>query len=462
VTPFWLAAVTVLLTGCDARSLGVDTEAGVFHRRDKVTQPHTVDSARKVYAMPLQVQTPSYVAPWGDGTRSSHIATPRKALSAISSVATFERWNAALDPWATTKRGIGSPVFVLVDLESTHVVLCHMGDHVTNFSGGTVSASADGEVLRAVFGRPVGVMLWREGIFFDGSGVTHALSTAHLEVSREARIGHASAMRFADNRLTAVRQLPPVPHPHGGKPLRPKELAVTVHAFHRTDAEDRADLHASDSLEGVEGLGAIAEDGAVALVTTDGRFVAYNGEPSPAGSDALRISDKSLGYVPYDISFSGDEIAIIEAGGTSSPVAAYRWEDDLAYAFPSLGVGWSTRLHVLDRHGRETSHVDVGFEALMPPILAGSGRTYVAGMGLAAIDGGRIAWIHRSKSIVRATAFQDGELAVTTGAHLQLVGRDGVIRQEFSTPGETIETPPAIGPDGAVWFATGKALYVAR
>lgn len=46
---------------------------------------------------------------------------------------------------------------------------------------------------------------------------------------------------------------------------------------------------------------------------------------------------------------------------------------------------------------------------------------------------------------------------------LRFVSRDGAIRQSFHTAdGDMITTPPAIGPDGTIWVATSKALYVAR
>lgn len=92
----------------------------------------------------------------------------------------------------------------------------------------------------------------------------------------------------------------------------------------------------------------------------------------------------------------------------------------------------------------------------------GSGRIYLLGNGFAAIENGHVLWAKRSPALMLGTAFAGGELAIVTGAELRIVGRDGVTRQSFRTDGERIATPPAIAPDGSVWVATDKALYVAR
>ena len=62
---------------------------------------------------------------------------------------------------------------------------------------------------------------------------------------------------------------------------------------------------------------------------------------------------------------------------------------------------------------------------------------------------------------VGATAFADGTLAVVRGTELQIVANDGSIKQSLRAA-EELTTYPAIGPDGAVWVASARTLYVAR
>jgi len=70
-------------------------------------------------------------------------------------------------------------------------------------------------------------------------------------------------------------------------------------------------------------------------------------------------------------------------------------------------------------------------------------------------------WSTLSTVPLHAQAFSDGTLAVVRGAGLQIVGRDGAIRQSLRAA-EELTTYPAIGSDGAVWVASARTLYVAR
>jgi hypothetical protein len=107
--------------------------------------------------------------------------------------------------------------------------------------------------------------------------------------------------------------------------------------------------------------------------------------------------------------------------------------------------------------------VTVSFEVLQPPVDGGRGRVYLLGTGVAGIDDGVVTWTQAPAPLTLGAAFAGGELALATGRELRLVDRDGSVRQSFAVAaGETIQTPPAIAPDGSVWLATEAALYAAR
>lgn len=138
----------------------------------------------------------------------------------------------------------------------------------------------------------------------------------------------------------------------------------------------------------------------------------------------------------------------------------------------------ATTVRYLTPHGRELWKVTVPFGLGQPPIDCGNGRICLAGFGLARVHEGRIEWSSKSPPLppqstwpttstgffppppVRATAFQDGTLAVAERDSLRIVAPDGGIKQDFKVgAGELITTPPAIAPDGKVWVATQHALY---
>ena len=119
-------------------------------------------------------------------------------------------------------------------------------------------------------------------------------------------------------------------------------------------------------------------------------------------------------------------------------------------------------LHVLDTSGRELWSVESPFDVAQPAIDC-AGRICLAGDGLAATEGGRVVWSRFVGERVRATAFDDGSLAVAQRGELHVVSRDGADRQPLPVAeGETITTPPAIAHDGSIWVATAQAVYVAR
>ena len=105
--------------------------------------------------------------------------------------------------------------------------------------------------------------------------------------------------------------------------------------------------------------------------------------------------------------------------------------------------------------------VSVPFEVRQPAIAGGGKRVYLAGKGLAALDDGKVTWMHASDEGIYATAFGDRSLAVATGKRLDFLKPDGTVDQTFSTE-EPLVAPPAITADGTVWAASADAIYIAR
>jgi hypothetical protein len=177
------------------------------------------------------------------------------------------------------------------------------------------------------------------------------------------------------------------------------------------------------------------------------------------------------GFVVYyhisDVSIVPPGMAVVEE---AAPDVSGFGQDLVAQEVPA------TTVHYLTPQGIELWKVTVGFGLGQPPIDCGDGRVCLAGFGLASVKNGKIEWSMKSPALppqetwpkqyysppapVRATAFEDGTLAVANHRTLRILERDGSIRREYKVgEDELIYTPPAIAPDGRVWFATQHALY---
>lgn len=174
----------------------------------------------------------------------------------------------------------------------------------------------------------------------------------------------------------------------------------------------------------------------------------------------------SVGYHVADISIVPPGMVLVEE---AAPEPA-RFDLDLAaQEVPS------TTVHYLTPQGTEQWKATVGFGLGQPPIDCGDGRICLAGFGLASVVNGKVEWSMKAPRLpsqkswptgylppapVRATAFEDGTLAVANHRALQILAKDGSIKQGFTVAeDELITTPPAISPDGRVWVATQQALY---
>jgi hypothetical protein len=121
--------------------------------------------------------------------------------------------------------------------------------------------------------------------------------------------------------------------------------------------------------------------------------------------------------------------------------------------------GKGTRALTFDQQGREAWRLDLPFEAHQPAAWGGGERAYVAGDGIAAIEGGRVEWSMPRRGPARVTAFAEGELALAVGSSLEIVSRDGAVLQTFAADGEIL-TRPAIAGDGSIFVATASSLFV--
>ena len=206
-----------------------------------------------------------------------------------------------------------------------------------------------------------------------------------------------------------------------------------------------------ERVEGGPGCGAIGPNQRAALAMKDGRFFVFRNEfldthPTEKPGQYIRTKAK-LTFSPY-------EMSVIEPGyGVLS----------MHPNVESTPSGFDSVVHRLDTVGHELWSVHVPFLVRQPPIDGSGGRIYVAGDGLAAVEDGNTVWLQAPGRRVFATAFEDGSLAVAIDFTLQILDRDGKVRQSFQTASsEAITTPPAIAGDGSIWVGTEKAIYVAR
>ena len=392
---------------------------------------------------------PTYAAPWADATRSS------RARVAMRAVTRLDRLSDVLPPAA----GAASPTdFAIVS--GGHVLLLHRaGSSFFDASTGvrTSSSTASGDSAHGAFATRAGAFVTYTELQPNGTPTGRRLIDPL--VAWPARIW---AERVTDEGAWLVVQ-----RPLSGNDAtrRPRSIAVVLN---RWAPDGTAQVVAGDRVEDASGVGAVFDDGEIVVATTDKRLIVYWPHDSPEHRMTLeRRTDARLAFAPYDVAVVGDRIALLEAVGVAlDPEGAtgpYSMMEELTTSLERRRLDWTTAVHVLDKSGHALEHGAVRFAVLQPPIDGDHGRIYVAGLGFAALEHGKVVFAHASTLVCRATAFLDGDVAVTVGRELRFVGRDGAIKQSLRVPeGETITTPPAIAGDGAVFVVTEKALYAAR
>jgi hypothetical protein len=370
---------------------------------------------------------PAYVTEYANPSKQSRVDVPASTYSRLDRVADTR-----------AEAGVPAPSFVYVAADGRHALVRYEG------LGGDV-VTPDGRVVSTGAGTNTANGPSHESILVSAAGYASGpdffgWSGQHEYVlnSGNAAAGTELAQRLVDGLYTNVTQAEPA---RSGEQQVGAE-GVIVHEVARR-SESGSKLQWQGWLDG-RGVGAIAADGRVVVVMSDGRFRVYAAEGEAGSSDARVLAEGTIAGEPYAVSVGDDGFFVLakEISGPSGPA-------------------WSVR--ALDMEGRERWHTTVPFAGLQPPIAGGGGRVYVAGKGLAALEGGKLTWSVASPSAVRATAFADGTLALAVGASVRIVANDGRVKQEFRTAeGEEVTTPPAIGPDAAVWVASARHVYVLR
>lgn len=312
-----------------------------------------------------------------------------------------------------------SPSFVHLDPTGTHVVVRDENGLYLD----TKQRMGPGGFRGIAYVTPWGAILGRWEMRWDGKTLDgrddHTESTPSFPV--DIAQGYQLAARWTAERWTSV-----------GQQLGAFDVRTVVSIHSRT-----ADADWVSVILGT-GSAAIGDDGRVIVGMEDGRLRVY-----PAHGNA---TDGMRGSPRHELS-TDEGIHDLSAIGAGAVVLARR-SGATGVRLVEDRVVWST---------------EVAFAAHQPPIDGGDGRIYVAGDGLAAIDRGVVVWSSPSVVPTRATSFADGTLAVCRGPGLQIVTRDGSIVQQLATSdGATIVTPPAIAPDGSIWFATREHVCVAR
>lgn len=184
------------------------------------------------------------------------------------------------------------------------------------------------------------------------------------------------------------------------------------------------------------GVAAIAEDFTAFVAVENHRLQVYPPRHNSEGEAFLEAE--------HDAGMAAEWISLI---------------DSQVYLLAPAGAG--TQLRVFTRAAKPVYALSAPFQVLQPAIAGASGRAYLAGKGLAALDNGKVTWQHLSDEPLYASSFEDGSLAVATGKRLDFLRPDGTVDQTFNTE-EALVAPPAIASDGSVWAASATALYIAR
>ena len=237
--------------------------------------------------------------------------------------------------------------------------------------------------------------------------------------------------------------------PQGQTPHQPHRPDFTMVTLERPFDADFLRQHVWGFTVDEPGVGAIDGAGVTALALPSGRFIVLR-----TSGDAEKLAtlgvDVKIEPSATDLSIVPPFALLLYGGGDAGMLAAARGARST-----------TTRIDARRPDGSLAWRATLPFLAAQPPI-DGDGCVYVVGEGIAALDmNGNTKWSSVSQLTLRAQAFADGTLAVVRGSLLEIVGRDGVVRQSFRAS-EDLTTYPAISSDGAVWVASAKTLYVAK
>ena len=197
-------------------------------------------------------------------------------------------------------------------------------------------------------------------------------------------------------------------------------------------------------------VGAIDGSSQTVVALPSGRLVVLSPEGDPKTTRGIIVLDAEIDKGATDLSVVPPFAIVLYGGGDAGALVLRRSGDATA-----------TRVDARKADGSLAWRASLPFDAT-PPALDGNDRVYLVGKGIAAVDmTGHTLWSVASAVQLRAAAFADGTLAVVRGRDVQIVGRDGAIRQSFRAA-EELTTYPAIAADGTVWVASAKSLYALR
>jgi len=379
-------------------------------------------------------------SPWASGARSSHVGIRLPSFNSLTPVAELPQ-----TPHDFVLAGFG------------HVVVVHRGGFsVFDAQTHALRAHSDGTLSSSGF-----PLLSAQGVFsayaefgFDGVRTERAPFDPFRPTG-----GRVWAASLTDTHFAVLAQRPLSGNHDSVLPPSLTAVAEKVPKAGRYIGE----FLAAQQLKNTEGVGAISANGDFVVATRDRQLLVFPLPANRQGPSELSASvRKPLPFTPYDIALIGGKVTLIQALG-SDAANAFSEQEELAVTDAANHARWTTSLHWLELSGTETAHVAVPFPVLQPPVDLDQGRVLLVGLGFAAVEGNRVVFTHRSERRCLATASAGGTFALACGAELQIVTRDGAIRETFKVrDGESITTPPAIGEDGSVWLATQRALYVAR
>ena len=451
-----------LLAGCrpeaQAPEIKRPAASGTTPSSRPASTHDTVLPGDSTQSKPMNSYSSNYASP----TRASMVAARARTLSLLKLATPLVR----------------APLVILVHQAGDHVAM----DHGDSFS---LWSEAGGIGRLEEKSRSSGIVMLASTYFAAGSErkFERGYGRLTLEMGLSGSSGAQWAIAVDDGWAGVVALTSPVRAPSHV----PLDDGSTARAWKTTSAQlmiSASRIFGPSSAPGYmwnerfdgPGCGAIGAGHVIVAALRDGRFLAIDGDstvlpvPPARFASGRRLVETKLSFSPYDLSIVSSGYALLEVSAVIPDPKPYSdLERTLVLQARRVEIPssppprWKTVVHHLDLQGKETWHAEVPFEVLQPPIDGADGRIYVMGMGAAAFQDGKLLFATPSAVPMFGTAFQDGTLAVAVGPELRIVGRDGEIRQRFSTAEhEQITTPPAIGSDGSVWVASATALYVAR
>lgn len=413
----------------------------------------------------------SYVTPNANGTQNGRVPVEYRALGPLQRVATLsvphDEAGAPVDP-AT----------VLLPEHSSYVVIDYGPGHSfeTRLRTGEMVAPPQGASFNT---RPKGIasVAFDEGVVVGSelSGYT----TPERPLSRVPSSKPLASAIFGEFFLTADLTAP-ITSTDEGATDSPWSLHASLKRRAGPSNWQEVWYFTTGGAERI-GCAAIDPTGQVAFATRDGYLKIIGPEGTRDGRASGKV-DRKIAHSPYFISAVDGSWILVEPRRPPAAVpqltgletfdelvaraSAAQEERSLVYMLYVNPRGstlqWKSGVVGVDSHGDDLWEVEVPFRVLSPPLAGGRGTVVVVGDGIAALDGSKVVWTRPSATPMRASAFADGVLAVTTGRDLWLIESDGRDRLHLRTRDEPITTAPAIASDGSVWVASREALYVAR